>query len=88
MKPYKGVCPECGHQHYGYSRQEAWDYFMRHCAETRNHPVVEPILLRIDTVRYWFWKFSPDKGGIEQRERHAIPEAMKRIENARNIPLG
>lgn len=80
MKPHRARCAFCGHIWYGYSRQEAWDYMMRHCHETPNHPIIEPYLVAIEPMRYWFWKFSDDKGRIEQIERHAVPDAMRRIE--------
>lgn len=57
---------------------------MRHCHETPNHPIVEPYLVAITTARYWLWKFSADRGRLEQLERQAVPEAMRRI---RNIPI-
>jgi len=57
---------------------------LNHCHETPNHPIVEPYLVSIKPFRYWLWKFSADKGRIEQLERHAVPNAMKRL---RNIPI-
>lgn len=57
---------------------------MRHCHETPNHPIVEPYLVAVSAFRYWLWKFSDDKGRLEQLERQAVPDAMKRL---RNIPI-
>ncbi len=84
MQPYKARCPFCGHIWYGYSRQHAWDYMIQHCHDTENHPLVEPYLVRIEVARYWLWRFSDDKGRLEQLERHAVPKAMERL---RNIPI-
>ena len=84
MNPYRARCPECGHIWYGESRQKAWDYMMRHCHDIENHPIVEPYLVAISATRFWLWRFSDQKGRLEQLERHAVPDAMRRL---RNIPL-
>jgi hypothetical protein len=79
MRPYKAVCSICGHIRYGISRKEAWDYMMRHCRETPNHPQAEPYLIPVTPFRYWLWKFNPDRGRLEQLERQAPAEARNRI---------
>jgi len=71
MKPYKAVCPFCGDIFYGYDRQHAYDQCLRHCRDTKNHPQVEPYLIRITSLRFWLYKASEDKERIKQIERHA-----------------
>jgi len=83
MKAYSGCCPYCGHIWKGMSRRATWDYFMKHCKDTKNHPTVEPYLARVTDAEYWLWKFNPDQGRLEQIERHALTDIIPII---RNIP--
>lgn len=79
MKPYKAVCPFCGHIEYGISRKDAQSRHFSHSRATKNHPQVEPYLIAVAPLRYWLWKFNPDRGRLEQLERQAPAEARKRL---------